>query len=566
MTLNNLAMIWKISILLLAVGAVSIGGGIYASNGLRSIDRGYSELIDGPLKATVEMARSNRFLVATIAALYQSVSAQTPRDKQVARDELATARTQSVERAKLAAQAAPAYAPQILQLEQKYSQLLAGACGEAARLADAAMDGGSRVAASAAIGATCAPALTEISNANIQLVNRINQDANQEADDYSDMAKATATTALAIIALATIVVLAVAVVFVRTGIVRPIRGMMGVMGALGEGQYGQAVAGTARKDEIGAMARSLETLRGQLAEADALRRAQAEREVAERRLLDQRSTLAEGFVSRMTEMASAFAASSDQVAGSARNLSATAEQTSRQAQAVAEAAEEAASNVQTVAASSEELAASVREINTQVSHSAQVADVAYREVEASNARIDALSIAATSIGDVISLIKGIADQTNLLALNATIESARAGEAGKGFAVVASEVKQLANQTARATDEISAKIAEIQQSTQGTVTSMAEILRIIADMKQISSSIAGAVEEQGAATGEIAGNCQRAATGTQMVTQNIGGVGQAAEITGSASTELLALSEGLSGQAADLRDVVERFVVDLKAIA
>ncbi len=131
-------------------------------------------------------------------------------------------------------------------------------------------------------------------------------------------------------------------------------------------------------------------------------------------------------------------------------------------------------------------------------------------------------------------------------------------------MVASEVKQLASQTARATDEISAKISEIQQSTQGTVTSMAEIMRVIANMKQISSSIAGAVEEQGAATGEIAQNCQRAANGTQQVTQNITGVGQAAELTGSASTELLALSEGLSGQASDLKQVVERFMLDLKA--
>ena len=171
---------------------------------------------------------------------------------------------------------------------------------------------------------------------------------------------------------------------------------------------------------------------------------------------------------------------------------------------------------------------------------------------------------ADKIGDVVQLINTIAGQTNLLALNATIESARAGEAGKGFAVVASEVKQLASQTARATDEISAKISEIQQSTQGTVTSMAEIMRVIANMKQISSSIAGAVEEQGAATGEIAQNCQRAANGTQQVTQNITGVGQAAQLTGSASTELLALSEGLSGQASDLKQVVERFMQDLQA--
>ncbi len=208
--------------------------------------------------------------------------------------------------------------------------------------------------------------------------------------------------------------------------------------------------------------------------------------------------------------------------------------------------------MQTVAASSEELATSVREITGQVSHSADVAEQAFREVEASSTRIGALSTAAADIGDVIGLIRGIADQTNLLALNATIEAARAGDAGRGFAVVASEVKQLAAQTARATADISGKVTEIQTATEGTVSSMSQIQRVVTDIKQISSSIAGAVEEQGAATGEIAQNCQQAATGTQQVTDNIGGVGQAAQMTGAASDQLLALSQDLSSQASELR--------------
>lgn len=193
-----------------------------------------------------------------------------------------------------------------------------------------------------------------------------------------------------------------------------------------------------------------------------------------------------------------------------------------------------------------------------------MADVAFKEAEASNTRISALSVSATAIGDVINLIKGIADQTNLLALNATIEAARAGDNGKGFAVVASEVKQLASQTAEATAEISAKVSEIQLATDGTVTSMNEIVRVISDIKEISSAIASAIEEQGAATGEIAENCQQAATGTQEVTHNISGVGRAAELTDSASTQLLSLSEGLSNQATELGSVVQTFVRELNA--
>jgi len=165
---------------------------------------------------------------------------------------------------------------------------------------------------------------------------------------------------------------------------------------------------------------------------------------------------------------------------------------------------------------------------------------------------------------VVELISSIAGQTNLLALNATIEAARAGEAGKGFAVVASEVKQLAAQTAKATDVISGKVVEIQQATVGTVKSMKEIVTVIGNIKQIASSIAGAVEQQSAATSEIARNCQQAAIGTQEVTENITGVGQAAEMTGTASTQLMSLSTGLSIEATNLRVEVESFVERLKA--
>jgi methyl-accepting chemotaxis protein len=338
------------------------------------------------------------------------------------------------------------------------------------------------------------------------------------------------------------------------------------MEALGRGELQVDVPHTDRKDEVGAIAGSLLKLRADLQQAETVREQQREAEEAANLSVVHRNEVGNRFVIEMQDMAGIFAQTSDEVAASARGLSATAEETSRQAQAVAAAAEEAAANVQTVAAASEEMAVSVREIATQVTHSAEIADSAFKEAQASNERIATLAEAASAIGDVINLIRGIADQTNLLALNATIEAARAGEAGKGFAVVAAEVKQLADQTSKATQEIEVKVSEIQSATHGTVSSMSEIIKTISGIKDVSAAIASAVEQQGATTDEIARNCQQAATGTAQVTQNISGVGQAAEMTGAASTQLMTMSGGLSQKAANLKTSVETFVKDLAAIA
>jgi methyl-accepting chemotaxis protein len=336
------------------------------------------------------------------------------------------------------------------------------------------------------------------------------------------------------------------------------------MGQVSGGNLKLTIPFTKRRNEIGDMARALEIFRDGLAETERLReQATANEAQAAEAMQRARNQIADQFQAKMGALANSFAKSSAEVSDAAKNLSATAEETSRQAQAVAGAAEEASANVQTVAASTEEMSASTREIAGQVSKSSAIANSAASEAARTESDVRALSDAAAKIGEVVELINNIASQTNLLALNATIEAARAGEAGRGFAVVASEVKQLAAQTARATDEIGAKINEIQSATTRTVGSIDKIVGTVSQIQEISATIASAVEEQGAATGEIAANTQRAARGTEDVTQNINGVGRAAEMTGAASTQLMDLSGNLKGQASDLQREVVEFVAQLR---
>jgi methyl-accepting chemotaxis protein len=228
------------------------------------------------------------------------------------------------------------------------------------------------------------------------------------------------------------------------------------------------------------------------------------------------------------------------------------------------ASEEAATNIQSVASATEELSASVGEIGRRVHESNKIAEAAVVQAQQTDERIGKLSRAAQQIGDVVKLITAIAEQTNLLALNATIEAARAGDAGRGFAVVASEVKSLASQTAKATDEISNHIAGMQQATEESVAAIKEIGTTIGQISTISSSIAGAVEQQGAATHEIARNVQNVAAGTQEAAANILKVDRGATETGSASEQVLSSARSLSGESARLRAELDRFMANIRA--
>jgi methyl-accepting chemotaxis protein len=345
---------------------------------------------------------------------------------------------------------------------------------------------------------------------------------------------------------------------------RPIGRVTGALQALAAGNRNVAVGGGERRDEVGDLGRVVEVFCEQLGAAERMREEREATQKQEAERLARTNSVAQRFVRTMETISSAFTQSSAQVSEAARNLSATAEQTARQAQAVSGAAEEAASNVNTIAASTEELSTTAAEVTEGITRSSSIADVASKDASASESSIRELSQAAGQIGDVLNLIRAIAEQTNLLALNATIEAARAGEAGRGFSVVASEVKQLASQTAKATDEISGKISEIQTATQKTVGSIERIVATIGSIRDTTAAITASAEQQGVATREIAGNSQRAATATADVTANIGGVGQAAEMTGSAATALMQLSTSLSSQAEGLQREVKGFVHELTA--
>ncbi|MFC1672590.1 methyl-accepting chemotaxis protein [Pseudomonadota bacterium] len=275
--------------------------------------------------------------------------------------------------------------------------------------------------------------------------------------------------------------------------------------------------------------------------------------------------VADDFERNMKEVVNTVAAASTELQSTAQGMESTASATSQQATTVAAAAEEAATNVQTVASAAEELSSSISEISRQVSQSTQIASAAVSEVDGANEKVQGLADAANKIGEVVALITDIADQTNLLALNATIEAARAGEAGKGFAVVASEVKNLANATAKATEEISNQIGGIQTATQGAVAAIGSIGGTIGQMSEISSAIAAAVEEQGAATQEIARNVEQAASGTNEVTSNITQVTQAAQETGHSAHDVLSASGDLSKQAEVLGSEMDTFIGEMRKV-
>jgi methyl-accepting chemotaxis protein len=367
------------------------------------------------------------------------------------------------------------------------------------------------------------------------------------------------------IAIALGLIMAVAGYFLSRQITRPLARMTAALKGLAAGDRSLEVPETDRRDEIGEIAKAAQVFKDNIIETERLRAGQEDQKrQADRERHQMMLELAAKFEANVGGIVKGVTSAASELQSTAQSMTTTAEEAFRQSATVASASGQATGNVQAVVAATEQLSASIREIGQQVTRSSSMIGEAVQRATWSNEQVQGLTASAEKIGDVVKIISGIAAQTNLLALNATIEAARAGDAGRGFAVVASEVKALADQTAKATEEIGSQIKTIQEATETSARSIQGIAETIGAVNEAAAMIASAVEEQGAATQEIARNVTQAAQGTSDVASNISGVNRASQQTGAAAAQVLARANELSKNGELLKQQVDSFLTEVRA--
>jgi methyl-accepting chemotaxis protein len=564
--LARVKIITKILAVILLLGAVAVGTSWLGIRAMSAMNDD-AETMTSTAKRALEAARASTALITLSGAEFQIALDPRPENRSVVRkivdEQMQLFKQRFEDFGKTRDEQTRAMLPGIRETMSVYEKSLENTL----RLADETKDVQlheqiERLRVSAMSSQTVAGKLRGDMRTVVKLLDdRVNEFAAQASEEYQK------TSRLLMIVAAVGILFGVLAGYSigQFGIVRPINLLKTVMEAFARNDLKADVPGVDRRDELGEMARTVEIFKKN--GLDKIRM-EAEQKESEQRAVVQRKQdmikLADQFEGAVGEIIETVSSASTELEASASTLTATAVRAQEVTTTVAAASEEASTNVQAVASATEEMASSVNEISRQVQESARMAAEAVDQARKTNDRVGELSKAAGRIGDVVELINTIAGQTNLLALNATIEAARAGEAGRGFAVVASEVKALAEQTAKATGEIGQQITGIQAATQDSVNAIKEISGTIERLSEISSTIAAAVEEQGAATQEISRNVQQAAQGTQQVSSNITDVQRGAGETGSASSQVLSAAQSLSRDSNRLKHEVSEFLNTVRA--
>ena len=562
MLIDNAKVSAKIVGVIALLAIVMICTTLLSSTGTWRVSANYADMTERVEPAIAKNVQRARFIADFAHKAYALAMEDTEQGNVQVSAELETFRKDIATIGEQVNQALPEYKTELASVDSQLATAYQ-VCAAPIKAAGDAVKADDIVKAGHRLRDECDPALNKTLATIMKVNDELISNARAKSVELSASGNRTVWWTIGVALAGLIVAVCVGLWVASKGIAVPIQELSSVMERFARNDLDADVPGCQRGDELGAMARTVQVFKQNACE----RRKMEAREREEIAAREKRATHIAGLTQSFDSKAAALLGVINQAAGQLKNtaqaMSATAEQTTHQAGTVSSAADEASANVQTVATAAEELTSSIQEISRQVDQSATVARAAAEEAEATNQTMQGLAESSARIGEVVSLINDIASQTNLLALNATIEAARAGDAGKGFAVVAGEVKTLANQTAKATEEISQQIGAVQSATGQAVQAIGAIVKRIDEMNMIATAISSAVEEQSAATGEIARNIQAAAHGTEMVSANIGGVSQAAQETRSASTQVLGASESLITQSGQLESEVSKFLSDVR---